>query len=79
VAGTVMSVGGDGNMNDPSYAGDTTYTLPLMDGTVINDSTGVQTDHYWGAWCSFCHKMESHGVSEEDSCTGAHMHGQGSF
>lgn len=79
VAGTVMSVGGDGCMDDPSYAGDTSYTLPLMDGNVINDSTGVQTDHYWGAWCTFCHKMDSHCKAEDDACTGNHMHGKGSF
>lgn len=81
VAGTTMTVGGDGNMNDPSYAGDSSYTLPLIDPStgVVNDLTGVQTDHNWGAWCSFCHRMNSHGVDEATDCTGGHRHGGGAF
>jgi hypothetical protein len=73
VAGEVMTVGGVGGfLDEASYAGSTTYTLP----TIGAD----QADHYWGAWCTFCHKGDGHpGKVEADSCTGAHMHGGGSF
>jgi len=74
VAGEVMTVGGapgSGFMEGP-YSGNSTYTLP--------ETGGAQADHYWGAWCTFCHKADSHpGKTEADACTGAHMHGQGSF
>jgi hypothetical protein len=81
VDGVQMSIGGDGNMPVPSRISDpTVYDLPPMDGKIVNESTGVQTDHYWGAWCSFCHKMDAHpGKDEGDSCTGGHMHGGGAF
>ena len=41
----------------------------------------MQEDHYWGAWCSFCHKMDGgHPAKVEiDSCTNGHMHGGGAF
>jgi cytochrome c553 len=72
VDGVTMTVGGVGNLNEPSYNGSTTYTLPLIG--------GAQTDHYWGAWCTFCHKMDSHpGKVEADACTGGHMHAGGAF
>jgi len=50
-----------------------------MDGRNINDATGEQADHYWGAWCSFCHQMESHGQAEDNKCRQGHMHGGGNF
>jgi hypothetical protein len=73
VAGTVMTVGGaPGFLDEPAYAGSSTYTLPVIGSN--------QEDHYWGAWCTFCHKGDSHpGKVEADACTGAHMHGGGSF
>ena len=73
VAGEVLTVGGVGGfLDDPAYAGSSTYTLPVIGGN--------QEDHYWGAWCTFCHKGDSHpGKTEADACTGAHMHGGGSF
>ena len=73
VAGVAMTVGGAaGFLDEPAYNGSTTYTLPLIG--------GQQTDHYWGAWCTFCHKGDAHpGKVEADACTGAHMHGGGSW
>ena len=73
MGGVTMTVGGVGGFTDePAYFGSDTYTLPLIG--------GQQTDHYWGAWCSFCHKADAHpGKVETDSCTGGHMHGGGAF
>ena len=73
VAGQVMTVGGaPGFLDEAAYAGNSTYTLPVIGSN--------QEDHYWGAWCTFCHKGDSHpGKVEVDACTGAHMHGGGSF
>jgi len=73
VGGVVMTVGGaTGFTSEPAYAGNSTYTLPLIG--------GAQTDHYWGAWCSFCHKGDGHpGKVEADQCTGGHMHAGGAF
>lgn len=84
VAGVVMSVGGwtGDTIGEPraSQATDlTTYILPPMDGRNIDESIGVQTDRYWGAWCSFCHQMESHGQSEDNECRSGHIHGGGNF
>ena len=73
VAGTVMTVGGAaGFLDEAAYAGSSTYTLPVIGSN--------QEDHYWGAWCTFCHKGDAHpGKVEADACTGGHMHGGGSF
>jgi hypothetical protein len=72
IGGIDLTVGGDGNLNENHYNGSTTYTLPEIGGT--------QEDHYWGAWCTFCHQMNAHpGKVETDSCQGPHMHGGGSF
>jgi hypothetical protein len=87
VAGVQMSVGGVGanaGIYDPARTPDATvYTLPpLTSGgkKSVDTVNGVQTDHYWGAWCSFCHKMNGHpGKVETDVCTGGHMHGGGAF
>jgi len=81
VGGVVLEVGGVANVPVPSRITDpTVYDLPPMDGRNVNESSGAQKDHYWGAWCTFCHKMDAHpGKVEADSCTGGHMHGGGSF
>jgi len=75
VAGVQMTVGGIGIFTSAlgfTAEGSSTYTLPLIG--------GAQTDHYWGGWCTFCHKMDSHpGKVEADQCTGGHMHGGGAF
>ncbi len=71
IAGVQLTVGGTTTLNEAHYAGNTSYDLPLIG--------GVQTDHYWGAWCTFCHKVDTHpGKVEADACTGGHMHGGGS-
>jgi hypothetical protein len=49
----------------------TTYILPL--------TGGVQVDHDWGGWCSFCHDMQAHKVDEDKACRSGHMHGGGAF
>ena len=81
VAGVQMSVGGVGNMPVPARITDpTVYTLPPMNGRNVDEINGFQEDHYWGVWCTFCHKMDGHqGKAEEDSCTSGHMHGGGAF
>jgi cytochrome c553 len=77
IGGVVLTVGGGGGVNpgvldEPHYNGSSTYKLPLIG--------GVQTDHYWGAWCTFCHKMDGHPDKiETEACTNGHMHGGGSF
>jgi hypothetical protein len=76
IGGVVMTVGGEpgtGVLNEAHYAGSSTYILPEISG-------GSQQDHYWGAWCTFCHRMEGHpGKVETDACTTGHMHGGGAF
>jgi len=82
VAGVVMQIGGGGgNMPVPARITDpTVYDLPATRETERNSGIFVQEDHYWGAWCSFCHKMDTHpGKVETDSCTGGHMHNGGAF
>jgi hypothetical protein len=75
VGATVMSVGG----GDMGITPSTTYELPYMDGKNVSvEGVGVQTDHYWGGWCSFCHQM-NHKKSEGTPCDGGHMHGGGKF
>jgi hypothetical protein len=86
VAGVQMTVGGGpygttagatGILDEPSYFGSSTYTIPVQ---VPRNGDPTQQDHYWGAWCTFCHKMNNHpGKTEEDSCTNGHMHGGGAF
>jgi cytochrome c553 len=79
MAGTVMTIGGEnGAQTDSPYFGTDTYILPLMDGNKIGPD-GVQKDLYWGAWCTFCHKMESHGQgqSEGSKCQSGHVHNGG--
>jgi hypothetical protein len=73
IGGMDLEVGGNGNLDEPHYNGSTTYILPEIGGT--------QEDHYWGAWCTFCHKIDSGHASkiETDSCQNGHMHGGGAF
>lgn len=79
VGGVQMTVGGwvgdtigeDPNNPGNPRVGQTTYTLPL----VTRDNK--QSDHYWGAWCSFCHNIQAHGRDEDVKCTNGHMHGSG--
>jgi hypothetical protein len=77
IGGVVLTVGGGGGVNpgvldEPHYFGSATYSLPLID--------GAQKDHYWGAWCTFCHKADTHPDKDEaEACTNGHMHGGGSF
>jgi hypothetical protein len=84
VAGVQMSVGGVGanaGIWDPARNPDpTVYTLPPINGRNVDPVNGFQNTHYWGAWCTFCHKMDGHpGKTEPDSCTNGHMHGGGAF
>jgi hypothetical protein len=73
VAGVQMTVGGWsgdtlGTPNSANMSADhTVYTMPL--------TGGVQVDHDWGTWCSFCHQLEGHNKSETTGCTSSHMHG----
>ncbi|MDH3903934.1 MAG: hypothetical protein OES90_12005, partial [Xanthomonadales bacterium] len=71
IAGVQLTVGGTTTLNEAHYDGNTSYEFPLIG--------GEQVDHYWGAWCTFCHKVDAHpGKVELDACTGGHMHGGGS-
>ena len=83
VAGVTMSVGGTGanadNYDTIRTPDPTFYTLPPMNGRNVDVVNGFQEDHMWGAWCTFCHKMDGHGKDELVSCTGGHMHGGGAF
>ena len=74
VNGTVMSTGASdqpwgskGNLKDVKF---TTYTLEAAGG-------GTQTNMQWGAWCSFCHNMDSHSLDETKTCNGGHKHAGG--
>jgi cytochrome c553 len=72
INGTVMQTGGwdTGKAGDIGFKVTTNYDLADANG-------GTQDDHQWGAWCSFCHQMEAHGLAETKTCTGGHMHGGG--
>lgn len=82
IAGVDMTVGGwlgDTIGEDPlnpgsPRVGQTEYLLPsaILPGN-------AQNDHNWGAWCSFCHQIESHGKDETTNCTSGHMHGGKQF
>jgi hypothetical protein len=82
VGGVQLEIGGNGNMPVPARITDpTVYDLPATRETARNSGIFVQQDHYWGAWCSFCHKMDGgHPAKvETDSCTNGHMHNGGAF
>lgn len=63
--------------------GDTTYVLPCFDGNTqvsCTNPAGVQNEFGWGAWCTFCHDMDSHGQSESNNgCSSGHKHNGGNF
>lgn len=72
VGGVAMQVGGKPGSEFSGITPTATYTLPLIG--------GVQQDHYWGAWCTFCHEMSSHpGVGETSQCNTGHKHRGGNF
>jgi hypothetical protein len=91
VRGQVLNVGGgpgSGQEANPFTAasdhgaGDTSYLLPCFDGNTqvsCTNPVGVQQDHKWGAWCSFCHDLQTHGQAEDNSCRTGHKHGGGAF
>jgi cytochrome c553 len=71
VAGVQMEIGGETGSGFSTFSG-TTYTLPV--------EAGSQTDHKWGAWCTFCHELTGHSnYTEATSCNGPHMHGGSGF
>ena len=76
-----MEVGGVGNMPLPArITNPQIYDLPRNDETAKSSGIFTQSALNYGAWCSFCHKMDSHaGKTEADSCTGGHIHGGGAF
>jgi hypothetical protein len=69
---TIMSTGGwdTGKADDIGFVVGTTYTLEPAGG-------GAQENMQWGAWCSFCHQMEAHGLAETKTCNSGHKHGGG--
>jgi hypothetical protein len=71
VAGEVMETGG--------WAGDTIGETQVTEYFLPPNGTEGQDMYYWGAWCSFCHQMESHGRSETQACNTGHKHGGGNF
>jgi predicted CXXCH cytochrome family protein len=75
VGTTVMTIGSTSGGFSGWPANDTDYTLPSAGFT----PTGNQTDHYWGAWCTFCHNMTGHNVDQATDCSDGHKHGGGNF
>jgi cytochrome c553 len=77
VAGTPMEIGSDapaGQFPKPTFSG-FTYTLP------VDATSGSQTRDIYGAWCTFCHNMNSGhtGVTEQSNCNSGHRHGGNNF
>jgi hypothetical protein len=71
VAGVAMEIGGETGSGFSTFSG-TTYILPV--------EAGSQTDHKWGAWCTFCHELTGHSnYTEATTCNGPHMHGGSGF
>jgi hypothetical protein len=66
VAGVQMQVGGEGS----GFSGisGTTYSLPTQ-----------SVPRYWGAWCTFCHRLGGHSYGEGQQCRTGHMHGGDNF
>jgi hypothetical protein len=71
VAGEVMTTGG--------WTGDTIGQTQVTEYFLPNNGTDGQDMYFWGAWCSFCHQMESHNRSETAACNTGHKHGGGNF
>jgi hypothetical protein len=79
---TVMQTGGFGGKGDMGTKVYTTYDLRCA--TTTEDrlldpdcDSGTQQNFQWGAWCSFCHNLEQHGLNESKSCNTGHRHGGG--
>jgi hypothetical protein len=70
VAGTQMSTGGPYGGGFDGIVG-TTYLLP--------DQGAGQESRYWGAWCTFCHKLSGHSYDEGQRCRSGHQHGGSNF
>jgi predicted CXXCH cytochrome family protein len=91
VRGQVMSVGGgpgSGLEASPFTAasdhspGDTEYFLPCFIGNTqvsCSEPGSTQDTLKWGAWCTFCHDMQTHGQTEDVTCRTGHRHGAGAF
>lgn len=86
VRGIQMRVGGGvgSGFEPPAFSkwGSATYVLPCFSGTTMVDCStqgSSQQDHKWGAFCSFCHTMETHGQAEDNTCRTGHRHGGGAF
>ncbi len=88
VRGVQMRVGGAGvsqfTQTQFSKYGAMDYVLPCFSGTTLVECStvgSVQKDHYWGAWCSFCHDMSGHSIAagESDQCRTGHKHTGGAF
>ena len=52
IGGVQLTVGGTTTLNEAHYLGSTTYIMPDIGGS-------GQLDHYFGAWCTFCHKVDA--------------------
>ncbi len=78
---TVMQTGGFAGKGDMGSVVGTTYDLRCATVNRADDPdcdlTGTQEMFGWGAWCSFCHNMEQHGLDESKSCNTGHRHGGG--
>jgi hypothetical protein len=74
IAGVQMEVGGEGSgftqsVLCPEGGCDfTTYSLPTQ-----------TAPRYWGAWCTFCHRLSGHSYGEGQQCRTGHMHGGSNF
>jgi predicted CXXCH cytochrome family protein len=95
VRGQLMSVGGGPgsglesapfSANSDHSPGDTTYRMPcFLGGSQAGDQVSCDTPGSsqltlkWGAWCTFCHDMQTHGQSETVTCRTGHRHGAGAF
>ncbi|NCF62916.1 MAG: hypothetical protein GWP58_08690 [Gammaproteobacteria bacterium] len=67
---TIMSTGGPwGSRGDMKDVIGTTYDMKTA-----NDGV-TQENMQWGAWCSFCHNMDSHSLNETKTCNDGHTHG----
>lgn len=80
---TPETIGSPFNAVSDYAFGDTTYVLPCFNGSTqvkCSNVNGIQKEFAWGAFCTFCHDMDSHGQSEgNDSCSSGHKHTKGNF
>ena len=66
-------------MTTGGWTGDTIGQTQVTEYFLPNNGTDGQDMYFWGAWCSFCHQMESHNRSETAACNTGHKHGGGNF